>query len=80
MQDLSSLVKGLMGDSSMHAGNTVSVNPPFSPPGSESEASQGIPTHSRPELDVPPVSSTKDRAVKASSSFSMSETSWKKLK
>lgn len=55
MQDLSSLAEGsLTMDSSMHAGNTVSVSPPFTPPGSESEATQGIALHSRPEPDLGP--------------------------
>jgi hypothetical protein len=55
MQDLSHLAKGsLIMNSSMHAGNTVSVNPPFSPVGTESEATQGIETHSEPDIDIGP--------------------------
>ena len=55
MQDISALAKGtLVGDSSMQAGNTVSVNPPFSPIGSESEAYQNVLSRSRPEPDLGP--------------------------
>jgi hypothetical protein len=55
MQDLSDLARGsLVMNSSMGGGNTVSVNPPFSPEGSESEATQGIETHSQPEPDLGP--------------------------
>lgn len=55
MQDLSSLAEGsLVMNSSMHAGNTVSVVPPFSPVGTESEATQGIVSHSEPNIDVGP--------------------------
>lgn len=55
MEDLSDLARGsLVMDSSMHGGNTVSIVPPFSPVGTESEATQGIETHSRPEPDLGP--------------------------
>lgn len=53
MQDLSHLAEGsLVMNSSMQGGNTVSVNPPFSPIGSESEAYHGIETHSQPNPDL----------------------------
>lgn len=53
MQDLSHLAeRSLTMNSSMAAGNTVSVNPPFSPVGSESEAYHGIMEHSEPEPDL----------------------------
>lgn len=53
MQNLSHLAEGsLTMNSSMAAGNTVSVNPPFSPPGTESEAYADIPRHSEPEPDL----------------------------
>jgi hypothetical protein len=53
--DLSHLAEGsLTMNSSMAAGNTVSVNPPFAPVGSESEAYSGIPLHSEPEPDLGP--------------------------
>jgi hypothetical protein len=53
MQDLSDLAKGsIIMNSSMHAGNTVSVVPPFSPVGSVSEATQGIETHSEPDIEL----------------------------
>lgn len=55
MQDLSDIAKGsLVMNSSMGGGNTLSVRPPFSPEGSESEATQGIETHSQPEPDLGP--------------------------
>ncbi len=53
MQNLSHLAEGsLTMNSSMAAGNTVSVNPPFAPVGTESEAYAGIPLHSEPEPDL----------------------------
>lgn len=53
MQNLSHLAEGsLVMNSSMQGGNTVSVNPPFSPIGSESEAYHGIETHSQPNPDL----------------------------
>lgn len=52
MDDLSDLTSGVLGNSSMGGGNTVSVNPPFSPPGSENEAYEGVDTHSMPEPDL----------------------------
>ncbi len=55
MKDLSSLADGsIVFDSSMHGGNTVSVNPPLTLPGTESEATQGIEAHSRPNIDLGP--------------------------
>jgi hypothetical protein len=55
VQDLSDLAKGsLTMNSSMAAGNTVSVNPPFSPEGSESEAYHGVELHSEPEPAIGP--------------------------
>jgi len=55
MQDLSHLTTGVLANSSMGAGNTVSVNPPFSPPGSENEAYHAVDAHSMPEPDLGPV-------------------------
>lgn len=53
MQNLNHLAEGsLVMNSSMQGGNTVSVNPPFSPIGSESEAYHGIETHSQPNPDL----------------------------
>ena len=53
MDDLSALAEGsLTANSSQGGGNTVSVNPPFSPPGSENEAYEGVDTHSMPEPDL----------------------------
>jgi hypothetical protein len=81
VQDLSHLARGsLVADSSMHGGNTVSVVPPFNPPGSESEATQGIPTHSRPEPDIGP-NNDKQLNVKISGSteYLMTERTWKKV-
>jgi hypothetical protein len=55
VQNLSHLADGtIVGNSSMAAGNTVSVNPPFSPVGSESEAYHGVELHSEPEPDLGP--------------------------
>lgn len=55
MQDLSHLAEGsIIANASMHAGNTVSVVPPFAPVGSESEATQGIERHSEPNIDLGP--------------------------
>lgn len=55
MQNLSHLAEGsVVMNSSMQGGNTVSVNPPFSPIGSESEAYHGIETHSQPNPDLNP--------------------------
>ena len=55
MQDLSSVFNfGVMGESSMAAGNTSSVNPPFSPPGSPNEAYALSPVSDHPELDLGP--------------------------
>ena len=80
MQDLSDLAKGsIVMNSSMHAGNTVSVAPPFSPPGTESEATQGIATHSEPDIDVGP-NNDKQLNVKMNDAGSLRATSyeWKK--
>jgi hypothetical protein len=81
MQDLSDLAKGsLVGDASMHAGNTVSVVPPFSPPGSESEATQGIATHSRPEPDLGPNNDGQLKTLTgASAGHRASDYTWKKV-
>lgn len=82
MQDLSSLAKGsLVMDSSMHAGNTVSVPPPFSPPGSESEATQGIEAHSRPEPALGPNNDSQLKtSTGGSTSFRLTPRTWKKVK
>jgi hypothetical protein len=80
MQDLSDIARGtLVGDSSMHAGNTVSVVPPFSPAGSESEATQGIPSHSRPEPDLGPNNDRQLKTLIGSSSFHPTAVTWKKV-
>lgn len=53
MQDLSAFMPfGIMGESSMAAGNTSSVNPDFSPPGSLTEAYALAPVSDHPELDL----------------------------
>jgi hypothetical protein len=82
LKDLSEMARGsLTMDSSMHAGNTISVNPPFSPAGSESEASQGIQLHSRPEPDLGPNNDgqlTGNRKTDAGA-FHASALTWKKL-
>ncbi len=52
VEDLSHLAVGVVGQSSMGGSNTLSVPPAFAPPGSESEATQGIETHSVPEPDL----------------------------
>lgn len=81
MQDLSHLAEGsLTMDSSMHAGNTISVNPPFSPPGSESEATQGIAEHSRPEPDLGPNNDSQLKtSTGGSTSFRITPCTWKKV-
>lgn len=82
MKDLSSLAKGsVVFNSSMQAGGTVSVNPPFSPIGSESEASADIPTHSQPNIDLGPNndSQLKTERVTAAGSAPHSAPSWKKV-
>lgn len=56
MQDLSHLTTGLTAASSMAAGNTVSVNPPFTGPGSPSEAYDEISqVNDHPEPELGPV-------------------------
>lgn len=83
MKDLSELARGsITMDSSMHAGNTISVNPPFSPPGSESEATQGIAEHSRPEPDLGPNNDNQlnTKTDVSSGSFSLTPRTWKKVK
>lgn len=83
MKDLSDLAKGtLNGDASMHAGNTVSVPPKFAPVGSESEATQGIATHSRPEPDLGP---NNDGQLKTAtngggSTYTLTPRTWKTVK
>lgn len=52
MIDLSGIALGVTGESSMAGGNTSSVNPHFSPPGSPSEAYDGAEVHDHPELDL----------------------------
>lgn len=53
MQDLSALMPyGVLGESSMAAGNTSSINPDFSPPGSPNEAYALFPVADHPELDL----------------------------
>ena len=82
MKDLSSLAEGsVIMNSSMQAGGTVSVRPPFAPEGSESEASAGIPTHSQPNIDLGPNNDgqlTKNRHVSAGS-VPHSAPTWKKV-
>lgn len=61
MQNLSQLAdKSIVGMSSMAMGNTISVPPPDGAPGSESEATQGIETHSTPNMDLGAQSDLKD--------------------
>ncbi len=50
--DMSGIALGITGESSMAGGNTSSVNPHFSPPGSPSEAYDGAEVHDHPELDL----------------------------
>jgi hypothetical protein len=81
VQDLSSLADGsLVFDSSMHGGNTISVVPPFSPVGTESEATADIPTHSRPNPDIGP---NNDGQLKTkmnnTGEFHVTPTVWKKV-
>jgi hypothetical protein len=77
MKDLSSLADGsLVFDSSMQGGNTLSVNPPFSPPGSESEATHGIPLHSRPNPDIGPGSDGQLTGNRKNDSGSVPHTNW----
>ena len=81
MQNLSHLADGsLVMNSSMQGGNTVSVNPPFSPIGSESEAYHGIETHSQPNPDLNPNddSHLKTR-MNDSGAFRMPSATWKKV-
>lgn len=82
MQDLSSLADGsLTFDSSMHAGNTISVRPPFTPEGSESEATQSIETHSRPEPDLGPNNDHQlNTKMNDTGAFSTHALSWKMVK
>jgi hypothetical protein len=65
----------------MHAGNTVSVNPPFSPVGSESEATQGIPFHSRPEPELGPNNDSQLKTLTGAHGGSRpsSDYTWKKV-
>jgi hypothetical protein len=81
VQNLSHLAEGsLTMNSSMAAGNTVSVNPPFSPIGSESEAYADIELHSEPEPDLGP---NNDRQLKttgdSAGEFSVTPCEWKKV-
>lgn len=82
MQDLSSLARGsLTMDSSMHAGNTISINPPFSPIGSPSEATAGIQLHDRPEPDLGPNNDGQlDTKMNDTGAFSTHALSWKMVK
>lgn len=53
MENLSHLAEGsLTMNSSMAAGNTVSVPPKFAPVGTESEAYADIPRHNEPEPEL----------------------------
>lgn len=82
MENLSHLAKGsITMNSSMHAGNTVSVNPPFSPVGTESEATQGIETHSEPEITLGP-NNDKQLDVKMNDAGTLhaADYAWKKCK
>lgn len=81
MKDLSDLARGsLTMNSSMAAGNTVSVNPPFSPVGTESEAYADIQMHSEPEPDLGP---NNDHQLKTltgdTGSFRPTALTWKKV-
>jgi hypothetical protein len=80
MQDLSDTARGtLVGDSSMQGGNTVSVNPPFSPVGTESESYQNIESHSRPEPDIGPNNDSQLKTLIGNSSFHPTAVTWKKV-
>lgn len=81
MQNLSHLAEGsLTMNSSMAAGNTVSVNPPFSPVGTESEAYHGVEMHSEPE---PELGASNDHQLKtagdSAGEFSATVLTWKKV-
>ena len=82
MQDLSSLAKGsLTMNSSMAAGNTVSVNPPFSPVGTESEAYAGVELHSEPEPDLGPNNDSQLKTTgNSAGEFSVAARAWKTVK
>ena len=81
MKDLSDLARGsICMDSSMQGGNTVSVNPPFSPPGSESEAYEGVPEHSRPEPDLGPNNDSQLKTtISSAGAFRVTPRTWKKV-
>lgn len=82
MQDLSDLARGsILMNSSMQAGGTVSVRPEFSPVGSESEASAGIPTHSQPNIDLGPNNDRQlDTKSNPAGAYHADALNWKKLK
>jgi hypothetical protein len=80
MQDLSHLAEhSIVGMSSMHAGNTVSVPPPDGAPGSESEGTASIPAHSTPDMDL---GAQKDlrRDTKGGASYPLTPRTWKTVK
>lgn len=82
MQDLSHLAKGsITMNSSMAAGNTVSVNPPFSPVGTPSEAYADIELHNEPE---PELGANNDKQLNTkmndAGSVKAADYSWKKCK
>jgi hypothetical protein len=81
VKDLSELAHGsLTMNSSMQGGNTVSVNPPFSPVGTESEAYQGIPSHSEPEIDLGPNNDGQlHTKMNDAGSFRPTALTWKKV-
>lgn len=80
MKDLSDLARGtIVGESSMQGTNTVSVNPPFSPPGSPNEAYDGIPVHSRPEPELGPNNDSQLKTLIGDSSFRPTPLTWKKV-
>ena len=82
MQNLSHLAEGsLVMNSSMQGGNTVSVNPPFSPIGSESEAYHGIETHSQPNPDLDASDDARlDTKMNESGDFRVTPLTWVKVK
>lgn len=80
MKDLSELAKGtIVGDSSMQGTNTLSVPPPFSPVGSESEATHGIEIHSRPEPELGPNNDSQLKTLIGHSDFRPTPVTWKKV-
>lgn len=82
MQNLSHLAeRSLTMNSSMAAGNTISVNPPFSPEGTESEAYAEVELHSEPEPDLGPNNDNQLKTtMNGAGARPRSDYSWKRCK